>query len=71
MYRWAQLERQLDSLELNLLPGVPDTHLSQQTFVSFATISFSIAFSFSCCIYVETEKMVKTKLCIKWVNIEI
>uniref|UniRef100_A0A2P2K386 Mitochondrial import inner membrane translocase subunit Tim8/small zinc finger-like protein n=1 Tax=Rhizophora mucronata TaxID=61149 RepID=A0A2P2K386_RHIMU len=49
IYRCAQLVRQADSLELNLLPGVLVMHLSQHALVSFATVSLSIAFSFSCC----------------------
>lgn len=48
IYRWAQLVRQVDSPELNLLPGVLVMHLSQHTFVSFPTISVTIALSFSC-----------------------
>lgn len=48
IYRWAQLVRQDDSPELNLLPGVLVMHLSQQTSVSFPTISVTIALSFSC-----------------------
>ena len=48
-YRCAQLVRHVDSLELNLLPGVLVMHLSQHTFVIFPTISLTIAFCFSCC----------------------
>lgn len=48
IYRWAQLVRQDDSPELNLLPGVLVMHLSQHTSVSFPTISVTIALSFSC-----------------------
>ena len=47
--RCAQLVRQEDSLELNLLPGVEVMHLSQHTSVSLPTSSFKTAFCFSCC----------------------
>lgn len=48
-YRCAQFVRQVDSLELNLLPGVLVMHLSQHSLVSFPTISAIIAFCFSSC----------------------
>ena len=49
-YLCAQFVRQEDSFELNLLPGVPSMHLSQQALVIFPTVSVIIAFCCSCCI---------------------
>jgi len=52
---WAQLVKQVDSPELNLLPGVPVMHLSQHTLVSLPTISPIIAFCCSCCSVAEIK----------------